>query len=62
MPHGFDYLMWSLTLVLAAAAILRSTFWTTDIFGWKPTVIFEFLLYSSSSLTSYPVIGWNIYK
>lgn len=62
MPFGYDYLMWGVTLVLASAAVLGSTVWTTEIYGWKPTVIFEILLYSSSTITSHPVIAWNIYK
>ena len=54
--------MWSCSFTLLIAGIFGPQLFVTPIFGITPTVYVELIMYVSGSLTSHPVIAWNIYK
>ncbi|XP_021701606.1 ethanolaminephosphotransferase 1 isoform X3 [Aedes aegypti] len=62
LPWGYDFLMWGVSLTMAATGIFGPEIWQVPIFGVKPCVMFEVALYVSGLLTSHPIIAYNIYK
>ncbi|KAL7040048.1 hypothetical protein ACKWTF_000239 [Chironomus riparius] len=62
LPYAYDYVMWSCSFTLLIAGIFGPKLFVTPIFGITPTVYVELIMYVSGSLTSHPVIAWNIYK
>lgn len=62
LPWGYDFLMWGVSLTMAATGIFGPEIWQIPIFGVKPCLIFEITLYVSAMITSHPVIIYNIYK
>lgn len=62
LPWGYDYTLWGCTVALLLAFIVGPSFYVTPIFGLSPTTCTEIVLYTSTVLTSYPMITWNIYK
>lgn len=62
LPWGYDFVMWGCAGVLFLAFAVGPSFYVTPIFGWSPTVLTEILLYTSGSLSSHPIIAYNIYK
>ncbi|XP_062546751.1 ethanolaminephosphotransferase 1 isoform X3 [Armigeres subalbatus] len=62
LPWGYDFLMWGVSLTMAATGIFGPGIWQVPIFGVNSCVIFEVTLYVSGLTTSHPIIFYNIYK
>uniref|UniRef100_A0A023EUD9 Putative sn-12-diacylglycerol ethanolamine-and cholinephosphotransferase n=1 Tax=Aedes albopictus TaxID=7160 RepID=A0A023EUD9_AEDAL len=62
LPWGYDFLMWGVSLTMAATGIFGPEIWQVPIFGVRPCLYFEMALYVSGLLTSHPIIAYNIYK
>jgi ethanolaminephosphotransferase len=62
LPYAYDYVMWSCSITLFIAGFFGPQLFTTAIFGIKPVVYVEFIMYVAGVITSHPVIAYNIYK
>lgn len=62
LPWGYDFTLCGCTLALLFAFFFGPAFYVTPIFGVSPTTLLEITLYTSSVITSHPIIVWNIYK
>lgn len=62
LPWAYDFVMWGCTFGLLGAYFLGTAFFVTPIFGIRPALWLEIILYSACVITSHPLIVYNIYK
>jgi len=61
LPIAYDYVMCSISLVLALTSLIGPWIWIRTYFGIRPRVFFEIILFTSGPITSHWVSLYNIY-